>query len=1333
MQLSLLKKFLSIAFLLVGTLSFGQYQVNAVNTAQTINFGGFDGSGFAPSPTSGQLDSEEWEVKGFSDGDLLFGGTETSGDFARGVNSGGTGTGGVYSFDNGTGASLGFQASGSDFSPGSFTLAIQNNTGEVIEDLTVEYEIWVYNDQGRSSSFNFEHGSDNTSFTAEASLDFASTEAADGSPAWTSESRSITITGVNVNDGDNYYFKWISDDVSGGGSRDEIALDNISITGVNAGTPASPSITASTSSLTGFNQPVGIPSDAQMFTVSGADLEDDIAISVTAGDYQISLNEGGPYSGTITLTESAGEVTTTDIYVRLNGSASANPSNGELQLTSTNATTQFVSLLGVIAEPSYIVDFEDGSKGSYATGTVNLNGLDWEMSEALIGSLTGDFTNGNNSARIKTEANGYIEMLEDKSNGLGELTFEYRAYDGDNAQQPWIVEISTDGGGNWVSVGDPFTATETVQVFSELVNVAGDVRMRIVLEDAATANGERLNIDDIEMRDFIPYLEATPLSLSGFENVIGFPSTEQSFLVSGLSLTDQVELVASAGYEISLDAATDYASSLLLDVTNNELASTTIYVRLNDVTAATNVAGTVTINSQNATEVVVDLLGDVIEAPSITATPNVLTGFVQELPTPSSEQSFSLSGDFLLSDVTLTVSGEYEISLVSGGTFETSIDLTPTAGEISATDIFVRLNGAAIANPENGYVVITSQNLVSDTVFFEGLIQNPSGTPTVIVSEEELNGFVQFVGTPSDAQELEVWGTSITGNITVEVTSGDYQISLSETTGFTNSISLPETAGEVDFTTIYVRLNGTAALSPASGEITVSTTGATDILVPLNGDIYPEPLLGASETDLTGFSQTIGAPSLSQSFVLAGQDLIEDVLVTVTAPYEISFFENSGYTDELTVNTDGSGNVGSTTIFVRLNGSVEQAGVTGTVTISSAGTEDWLVNLEGDIMLPVPTITRQPIALSSFVQILGEPSPALSFDVSGEDLDGDITIEVTSGDYEISLLEDQDFATSLVLEESAGEVTETTIYVRLNGAAVAEDVAGLLTLSSLNAEDKTVSLLGDIVTTEIILSTNLLVDFEQEILEVSAEQSFTVEVLYLLEGEELTLTVDNGYEISLTSGADFTDEIILTETDGSIEETTIFVRLNGDVVEDPVIGTVTVEAGQASDEVQLEGETFVLCTDLDLSVTQDEEILTADMSGVDYQWIDCFDNSPIAGATNQTFIPEESGSYAVEITDDWCSGTSDCFVVDYTNVDELEASATVKLYPNPIQDAITIEFETAASNEVNVEMLDAKGAVILSKNNVLSGDQIETSALEPGVYVVIISGGDLQKAIKVVK
>ncbi len=128
-------------------------QVSVSSTPAIINFDTFMGDGLAPDPAAGQLDSDEWAIAGMSDGDVVFGGANAAGDYAKGTSTGGESSGGLYAFDTGAGdIAMGVQPTGSDFSPGTFTLRLVNNTGAAIDRLDVAYDICVYNNATRSSS-----------------------------------------------------------------------------------------------------------------------------------------------------------------------------------------------------------------------------------------------------------------------------------------------------------------------------------------------------------------------------------------------------------------------------------------------------------------------------------------------------------------------------------------------------------------------------------------------------------------------------------------------------------------------------------------------------------------------------------------------------------------------------------------------------------------------------------------------------------------------------------------------------------------------------------------------------------------------------------------------------------------------------------------------------------------------------------------------------------------------------------------------------------------------------------------------------------------------------
>ena len=168
----------------------------------------------------------------------------------------------------------------------------------------------------------------------------------------------------------------------------------------------------------------------------------------------------------------------------------------------------FIFLISIFAqkvEAQYFIDFEGPgeTKTGYASGTVNLSGLDWNMTEALIGTLDADWKNGERSARLRGYGTSAMTMLQNKGNGIGNVSFYYRRY-GTDSQVDWKVEYSVDDGSSWIQIGDNFTplASNDVQVFNEDVNVAGDIRVRIKRATETGTSNKRLNIDDILITDY---------------------------------------------------------------------------------------------------------------------------------------------------------------------------------------------------------------------------------------------------------------------------------------------------------------------------------------------------------------------------------------------------------------------------------------------------------------------------------------------------------------------------------------------------------------------------------------------------------------------------------------------------------------------------------------------------------------------------------------------------------------------------------------------------------------------------------------------------------------
>ena len=207
--------------------------VTTVGTFLGIGFDGYQGDGFVPDPSSTQLDSDHWRITGLSQGAGSFGGSFATGDFARGSSTGGVTTGGIYGFnvdpDMGFDWALGFQPIGSDLTPGAATLMVTNATGTILDRLDLEFQVLVRNDGDRSSTFGFAYSSNDTDYQQLDELQVISDLLADPSPSWVAVARKTSLAGLNLLNGSSLFLQWRLDDLSGTGSRDEWALDNIDL------------------------------------------------------------------------------------------------------------------------------------------------------------------------------------------------------------------------------------------------------------------------------------------------------------------------------------------------------------------------------------------------------------------------------------------------------------------------------------------------------------------------------------------------------------------------------------------------------------------------------------------------------------------------------------------------------------------------------------------------------------------------------------------------------------------------------------------------------------------------------------------------------------------------------------------------------------------------------------------------------------------------------------------------------------------------------------------------------------------------------------------------
>lgn len=129
---------------------------------------------------------------------------------------------------------------------------------------------------------------------------------------------------------------------------------------------------------------------------------------------------------------------------------------------------------------------------------------------------------------------------------------------------------------------------------------------------------------------------------------------------------------------------------------------------------------------------------------------------------------------------------------------------------------------------------------------------------------------------------------------------------------------------------------------------------------------------------------------------------------------------------------------------------------------------------------------------------------------------------------------------------------------------------------------------------------------------------------------------------------------------------------------------------------------------VDTSLTSTRDSLMANSNFGSYQWLNCDSGmAPINFAIRQSFKPQKTGNYALEISDAGCVDTSSCYAVT-SAVGQSEVQGInhrINVFPNP------------TSGRVNIDGLDNSAKEILLRNSL--GQVVKSYALDSKSQQVI--------------
>ena len=832
------------------------------------------------------------------------------------------------------------------------------------------------------------------------------------------------------------------------------------------GTGASPSTISGAGTFTLSNgATLGITSPAGI-----------VSLGTAAGNIQSTVGRSFSTSANYIYNGTAAQATGTGLPTNLVTPSVLTISNSAgVSLSAATTTSGTVNLIsGTLTTTSNLLSVTNTSTSAISGGssTSYVNGpLRWTLPANLVSGSTYNFPIGVGQA--SPSLNYYPISLENPTTGgtgpVVQLEAKQAASGGTaNVTAPLVLKSNTEywqltiASGNFTNSSISITRPTTISPLNMISGCATLTGNYTTLGGAYGTYGV-YGSGLIGASRFFTFaqsntatLSVSKSSLTGLSYVFGNgPSSEQSFQVSGIGLTNNVTVSPPASYEISTISGTGFQSTPLTLVRVSGTVSSTIYVRLRkDLNIGSYNSQNISVSSSPLASKTVVCSGSVVGQ-------TIVVGYKSGIPV---NNNYVINGsDRTNAGAKLTNSANFGPSGTSPYSFvlydfgsNAITEASLNANGVQILDLGINVNDAASGTLTSSYTTQELNEIKSWT---------SSSNSHVVLTYQGITSALGVGYTTNGTGNLNPNAVTATG---LSVLNGPFPVAggNSYSQGGSYQGSYSAYPGTACLLTQAANGNATGLINILSGDIYLADVG----FIGETGGLTAAPTI-TSQTD--GFFANL-YHSMARIVQYGPDDICAffSCAAGVVAPVlSASYTSVNCATQTANINSFSINSPPGGTSLVWFTNPNHTGAAYATPTTAGIGTYyAFYYDASGGCYSPasLPFVVQTGIvvnttSLSGFSYVLGNgPSSQQILSVSGTCLSNDIVI-TPPANYEVSI-DGINFQTSAItLTQTAGSVGITNVFVRLVAGLAINDYIGNIIVSSAGVTTKYVDVVGSVV------------------------------------------------------------------------------------------------------------------------------------------------------------------------------------------------------------------------------------------------------------------------------